>query len=123
VLLVKETPLKQDGFIAKITLQLEEALELLRINQILELGELQILLLKEMLELETQHPDVILVTQGTIGLIQIVEEIHPAEAVHQIEVRLAEVQPVEVHPVEVQLVEVHLIEVRLGKEIKILRKI
>jgi len=86
-----------------------------------------------MLELETQHPDVILVTQGTIGLIQIVEEIHPAEAVHQIEVRLAEVHPVEVHPVEVQLVEVHLVEVhlvevhlvevRLGKEIKILRKV
>jgi hypothetical protein len=76
-----------------------------------------------MLELETQHPDVILVTQGTIGLIQIVEEIHPAEAVHQIEVHPVEVHPVEVQLVEVHLVEVHLVEVRLGKEIKILRKV
>jgi hypothetical protein len=122
VLLVKETPLKQDGFIAKIILQLEEALELLRINQILELGELQILLLKEILDQEIHHQELILVVQETIGLIQIVEEIHLAEVVLQIEVQdhplLEALTQIEVH-----LIEVHLIEVHLGKEIKILRKI
>jgi hypothetical protein len=117
VLLVKETPLKQDGFIAKIILKLEEALELLRINQILELGELQILLLKEILDQEIHHQELILVVQETIGLIQIVEEIHLAKAVLQIEVQD--------HPLLEALtqIEVHPVEIHLGKEIKILCKI